>query len=312
MAFQRIVKRTLPNGIVTTVYPFHISLKGLESALLCRDEDDYDILQKTFYVCSWRSNVLVIEDIEMSNHGHLAVLARDLSSADKASESIKKNYSQYLSFKYGQRRTLSRCDAKVLYLDSDWYLRNALAYIPRNALDTGKRIEDYNWSSYRGLFGSEDGFKRSIPVSSMSRRERESVFRTHTDLSKVPWRVDSEGHIVPSSACDHVYLENAFNNDQAFFLKTIGSINCAEMAQKLVEGPRTRKNDSEFFLSAANIADKWFATDILALSLEQKTRLIPYLYHTNSTSVAQIARCIRLSKMQVETILRNASPRVIK
>ena len=98
----------------------------------------------------------------------------------------------------------------------------------------------------------------------------------------------------------------------AFFLKTIGTINCAEMAQKLVEGPRTRKNDSEFFLSAANIADKWFATDILALSLEQKTRLIPYLYHTNSTSVAQIARCIRLSKMQVETILRNASPRVIR
>ncbi len=50
MAFQRVVERLLPDGTIAKVYPFHISLEGMESILLCRDDEDYDHLEKSFYL----------------------------------------------------------------------------------------------------------------------------------------------------------------------------------------------------------------------------------------------------------------------
>ena len=52
MAFQRIITQTQADGTVIKLYPFHISLEGMESVLLCRDDDDYDHLQKSFYLAA--------------------------------------------------------------------------------------------------------------------------------------------------------------------------------------------------------------------------------------------------------------------
>ena len=70
-------------------------------------------------------------------------------------------------------------------------------------------------------------------VADMSRREREAVFHTHEDLSGVPWLVNADGGVEPASACDYAYLESAFSNDQAFFLKTIGSVNVPESIKEV-------------------------------------------------------------------------------
>ena len=304
MPFQRITNRELPDGTVSRVYPFHISLEGMESVLLCRDEEDFDVLQKHFYVCSWVNNVRVIIDVEMSNHGHLAVLADCMESAVRAAEAIKKKHSQYLAYKYEEKGILSRSDVKVLYLDSDSYLRNALAYIPRNALDTGSRIEDYKWSSYRAMFskGYTGGYAQS--VSALTRREKESLFHTHADLSRVPWKIDAGGVLIPETACDHKYLEDAFLGDQAFFLRIIGGLNYAQMHEKLVSGPRTRQNDASFLVVAEDIAGRWFGKPIAKLSKEQKIRILLNLYRTTSTSPAQLARCLQMKKLDVEEAIR--------
>ena len=102
-------------------------------------------------------------------------------------KSVKKRHSQYLSWKYNERGILSRARMDVRYLDSDWYVRNALAYIPRNAEDAGCRIEDYRWSGYRGMFVQGKSPAACRSVIGLSRREREDLFHTHLDLSKVPW-----------------------------------------------------------------------------------------------------------------------------
>ena len=39
---QRIVSRVLPSGSTCNVQPYHVCLEGLEKAVLCRDEEDYD------------------------------------------------------------------------------------------------------------------------------------------------------------------------------------------------------------------------------------------------------------------------------
>lgn len=296
MAFQRIVTRTLPDGHVFKMYPFHISLEGMESVLLCRDDEDYDHLQKSIYVSAYKNDCRVVSEIAMSSHGHAAVLAPELEMAQRTGEMIKKRHSQYLSWKYNEKGILNRSDICVKYLDTDWYVRNALAYIPRNAVDTGLRVEDYRWSSYRGMFVEGRSIAGVYRVAHLSRRARELLFRTHEDLSIVPWVLNIDGNIEPASACDYEYLEGAFNNDQAFFLKTIGSVNTAEMQQLLVLNGRNKQTDAEMLAVISRLAEKWYGKTILELTPEQKAHLLPYLYRSYRTTVPQLARCLRMTR----------------
>lgn len=304
MAFNRIQNRELPDGSIARVFPFHVSMEGMESVLLCREEEDYDALQKCIYVCCWSNNVIVVADVEMSNHGHFIILAESLNHAQRAAADVKKRHAQYIAKKYNEHNILAHSDIKVIYLDSDWYLRNALAYVPRNALDTGCSIDRYKWSSYRAMFSSgvPEGYAKR--VSALTRRDKEAILHTHSDLSRVPWMVDKFGILIPATACDHRYAESAFSNDQAFFLKTVGSVNCAEMELKLVTNPRRRLSDSDMRNTVKDIAQRWFNTGIIDLSPEQKTRLVPHLYRSHNTTVAQLARCIGLSQEQVKSYIR--------
>ena len=308
MAFQRIVTRKLPNGQSGKVYPFHLSLEGMESVTLCRDEEDYDHLEKSYYLACWKSNCLPIIGIAMSNHGHLALLAEKLEAAKQVGILIKKRHSQYLSCKYNESGVLGRADINIQYLDSDWYVRNALAYIPRNALDTGCRIEDYKWSGYRGMFVEGACPAGVRKVSEMTRRERRALLRTHEDLSQVPWIVNADGCVEPVSACDHLYLESAFNNDPAFFLKTLGTLNPAEMQQKLVENGRRRQTDMEMLAILTNLADKWYHRSPTDLTPEMKARLLPYLYRCYRTNIPQLARCLQMPRDLVRELCPGSRP----
>ena len=303
MAFQRIVFRTLPDGSIQKVSPFHISLEGLESDLLCRDDEDFDHLEKSIYVSAWRHNCIPVMHIAMSNHGHSCILATDMEQAVNTGELIKKRQSQYLSWRYNEKGILRRSDINVQYLDTDWYVRNALAYIPRNAQDTNCRIEDYRWSSYRGMFMNGKTTSAVKRVAEMSERERDALFRTHIDLSRVPWLVNVNGSVEPASACDWKYLESAFNHDQAFFLKTIGMVNCAEMQQKLVMNGRIRQTDTEMLSIVSNLAEKWFNVSVLALTPEMKARILPFLYRGYRTSIPQLARCLKMTRDSVVRLI---------
>ena len=303
MAFQRTPIRQLPDGTSSKVFPFHISLEGLESNLLCRDEEDYDHLEKSFFLSAWKNNCLIVMEIAMSNHGHGCVLAPNMTAALRTGEMVKKRQSQYLSWKYGEKSILSRSRVDVRYLDSDWYVRNALAYIPRNAEDANCRIEDYRWSSYRGMFVQGRSEASVRKASALSKREMKAVFRTHEDLSAVPWLLNIEGGIEPASACDWQYLESAFNHEQAYFLKTIGSLNKAEMVQQLTLNERLRHTDTEMLAILVNLADKWFHKTIMELTPEMKSRLLPYVYRCYRTTIPQLARCLQLPKDAVSSLI---------
>ena len=266
MAFERICFRTLPNGHVRKVYPYHVSLEGMAKLVLCRDEEDYDVMVKYIFLCARRKNVIVIIYIAMSNHGHATILATGQDDAD--------------AFKV------------------EW-LRNALAYVPKNALDALSRVEDYRWSGYRGMFCQGKAPAGIRKAWTLTRREKEACFHTHDSLDGVPWLVNAEGELEPASACDHEYLESAFGYDQAYFLRTIGTVNMAEMHQKLVDNPRQRQNDTEMLKTIESISQGWFKCGLLDLPLEKKARLLPYIYRSFRTSIAQLARCFGLDPDKV-------------
>ncbi len=298
---ERVAVRTLPDGTVGKVYPFHVCIRGLEMDVLCRDNDDYDAMVKIICVSARRHNVIVIIYGVVSNHSHVAVLAAKERDVDKYAYDLKKVYSMWFQRRYGERRVLHGVEVKCLPLDTDWYVRNVLAYIPRNALDNGCNVHDYPWSGFRDMFKRDRGVGR--PVRLMSKRERKAVMHTGDSLKDVPWMVDEDGRLVPGSFCDTTYLEQAFEQDQAFFLKTVGGLNASQMQYLLEEKPYTFERDEEFFKLAQETCLRWFNTPISNLSMDKKVRIIPYLYRTNRTSVPQLARVMSLPREQVARML---------
>ena len=288
---QRVAVRTLPCGDVRKLQPFHVCIKGLEDAILCRDDEDYDAMVKVICVSAWRHNVIVIIYTVLSNHCHIAVLAEQQERALAYGNDIKKVYSMWHTRKYAERNILKRIDLKALWLDTDWYVRNVLAYIPRNALDNGQNVNDYKWSGYKAMFREETP-KGLIKVSTLSSREMERIMHTGDKLSGVPWLINDAGELEPGSFCDSLYLEQVFNNEQSFFMKTIGNVNVVEMQYNLEERPYIMLPDSELFKSVEDLAQKWFGKTIDALSQEQKNRLIPFLWRTRKTTPKQLARVL--------------------
>lgn len=141
-------------------------------------------------------------------------------------------------------------------------------------------------------------------VSALTKREISQVLHTRDKLVDVCWLLDGQQRLIPSSFCDTDYLEQAFNNDPAFWLRTIGSVNPAEMDEKLVDGPRRMLPDSNFFKVVDDTARRWFSSEIGALPPEKKFRLLPYIWRTRKTSIAQLARIFGLERATVKKVLR--------
>ena len=140
-------------------------------------------------------------------------------------------------------------------------------------------------------------------VGEMTRREQRALFHTGDDLSGVPWLVDADGCLVPESFCDTDYLEQAFNYDQVYFIRTIGEVNVAEMRERLVDAPRTLRVDEEVRKDAEAESDRWFKKKLSDLSRFQKARLIPYFKRTRKTTVKQLARVFGMKREEIQDIL---------
>ncbi len=307
---RRIVQRLLPDGSIRRVQPFHVCMEGQETVVLCRDDDDYDAMVKIICLCARRKNVIIIIYSVVSNHCHVGVLAVSQKEADSFGAEVKRMYSMWFSRRYSKSEILKEADIKAIALDSDWYVRNALAYIPRNALDNGCNVNTYPWSGYRAMFGgdSEESLK-GRRVCMLSKRECRAIFHTGDSLKDVSWLVDSYGHLIPSSFCDTSYLEQVFEGEQAYFMKTIGCLNSAEMQSKLVEQPRRRFSDSEFFKLVNEVSFRYYKTDLSKISITQKYRLLPYIQRTMRTTVPQLARTFGLTRDQVSVALGARSPK---
>lgn len=76
----------------------------------------------------------------------------------------------------------------------------------------------------------------------------------------------------------------------------IGSVNMAEMQQKLEMNQRVRHTDAEMLAIISNLAEKFYHRSILELTPDMKARLLPYLYRGYRTGVPQLARCLQMPR----------------
>ena len=304
MAFVKAIVREMPDGSSRRVYPFHISLEGLKKAIICRDDEDYDVLVKYVCLCALRMNVRLVTYVVISNHLHIIVLAENAEQAKAVGEEVRRRYAMWFSRKHHERILYHDKCVDVQWIDTYWYLRNAIAYDFRNALDNSDNLERYPWSGYRACFSKGRCPVKTRPVSSLTKREREVIFHTNDTIAGTGWLINDDNYLEPVSTCDYTYIEEAFERSQAFLLKTIGTVNMAEMQEKLVDAPRTRLHDSEFFKMVSEVSERWFNKPVSALSLTEKMRLIPFVSRTSNTTVPQLSRAFGLDREKVTEILR--------
>ena len=297
MLMQRFVSRKMPDGQVRTVYPFHVSLEGKSTAVLCRDDDDYDAMVKIMCVAAWKGNVIVIIYAVVSNHCHAAVLATDLDNAEKYGKEVKRIYSMWLRRKYGEKNYL-----EAIPMETPSHIRNALAYIPRNAIDNKCQVSTYPWSGYSAMFNNSlpDGF---IRVSSLSKRSAEEIMHTGMKLKSIPWLLDREYRLVSRSFCDWEYLEQAFEHDQSYWFRIVGGLNSAKMQEELIDAPREMKSDTELHKSISEICIKWFQIPIQETSFRQRCTLLPYIFRSMKTTISQLARVLNIEPERVKQLL---------
>lgn len=301
--FERCPVRRLPDGKVLKVFPFHISLEGLEDRVLCRDDEDYDAFVKIICVCCLRKNVILVIYAVVSNHVHCVILAESQGEADGCANEIKRMLAMYHRGKYGESSVMAGVDVKAIWLMSDRHVRNALAYDVRNAMDNGADcIQNYRWTGYRGMFcnGQSAGVTK---VSELSKRDRRRIMHTDDDLSAVTWMLNKDGELEPATVCDWRYLEDAFLKDQAYFLRLIGSVNVPEMTQSLVLAPRIKRNDQQFLLSVNELSQRLFNTNVDGLPMSRKSRLLQIVRNSFKTDIAQLARVFQLSRDEVRLLL---------
>ena len=296
------VLRELPDGRRKMVRPFHISMEGRESFIICRDDEDYDVMVKTIAVGCRRKNVVLIIYAVVSNHFHFAALAEHQAAAYEAAEEVKRVYSMWLRKRYGIAHALDKADVQAIPLGTSQHTRNALAYIPRNALDNKCNVNEYPWSGFRAMFCA-DNPEGCVQVCSLSSRASQEVMHTNMPLKDVPWLLDTNLRLVPRSICDWEYLEQAFEHDPAYWMRTVGGVNSAQMQEMLIDGPREMKPDSEVRKAADELCESWFGRPLSKSSIEQRGKLMYYFYRMKKTTVSQMARVFEMDQYRVQRML---------
>jgi REP element-mobilizing transposase RayT len=279
-------------------------MEGMESKILFKDDNDYDSFIKILFVIAYKKMNSVVEYCVVSNHAHYVILSDSYYSATDFGDETKRIYSMHFNKKYGETGILRRCNTHCVLLDSDRYLRNALAYDLRNALDNGaENINEYRWSSFRAMFCNGRIVVPTRKVRELTRDEIRGIMHTHNTLKDVDWVLNANNELEPASTCNWKYLEKAFLNDNTFFLKTLGVLNTSEVKQLLIDNPKERKNDQDMLKSANDISHKWYQLGLNELPIEKKARLLLYVYRSYRTTPNQMARVFELGREKVLSLL---------
>lgn len=306
MKFERCPFVEMPDGKIVRMYPFHISMEGMESKILFKDDDDYDSFIKILFVIAYKKMNSVVEYCVVSNHAHYVILSDSYYSAAGFGDEAKRIYSMHFNKKYRETGILRRCNTHCVLLDSDRYLRNALAYDLRNALDNGaENINEYKWSSFRAVFCNGNIQVPTQNVCNLTRDEIRRIMHTHNALKDVDWVLNINNELEPASTCNWKYFENAFLNDNIFFLKTLGLLNTAELKQQLIYNPKERKKDQDMLICVNDISHKWYQLGLNELPIEKKARLLLFVYRSYRTTPNQMARVFELSREKVLSLLHN-------
>lgn len=298
--------KRLPSGRFAKCSPYHISLDGKKSLVIFKDDSDLDYMVKCIATVAYRYDVIVVAYCILNNHYHIIVLAENRDVANNFSNAVKKSLSMYYTAKYGNGAScssLKHTDSMPIRIDTTDYLRKAIAYVLSNSIDVGSRVDAYKWSSYHAYFRGVVKQPVGLKVSDLKDYDKREIMRTHISLRRVPWILDANHSLIPSSFIDYQYVETAFMGDASFFMRTLASCDKKRMEYKLDIYPRNRLNDKELLAVVNDLSLEWFSKRVPDLPAHNKLMLVRKLFYSHKTNTSQIARVLQMDPDEVRMVL---------
>lgn len=310
MYFNRTPVKVLPDGSLSTVFPFHVCTEGLEDRVIFRSDEDLKTAHNYIPICARRANVIVFVDCVVHTHMHSGVLARSYEDAQSFIDKYKITCSKYLTNKYGKGESLSLFNgvaAKPIPLEDNHHVRNTICYIIKNSLDVGQMIDRYEWNSFRSLFCDGKIATGTTAISALSYREKRNLLNVSSVRGDAPWLISGGGVIEPASYCDWHYAQEAFLNDQKYFYRVMGLTDCDQMKEEMVVAPLSWKTVDQLIPIIEDRCMKRYSKHLSDLTYGEKIPIIKAVWYSQKVSVAQLARCFSLRKEMVCRILPSGS-----
>ena len=279
---------------------FHLCTEALKQALLCYDDEDYEILWNLMALTAWKCGVKVYCFCLMSNHLHLLAGSTPEILEDFFRNLVRK-YSRYQSGKYG-RMTVIGMTYKLLPVDSVRTFCNEVAYILRNPYKA--RLANpfsYQWSSMDAYFPKKksDGPR----VGDLTVREQRKIFHTK-DPFPPNYRLDGN-RIDVSSFVDGKAVEAAFGRSDIQFFDALRKWNLEDLVNESHgDAPIDMFGDNEVSEGIRSMCrDNFGCASIDGLDRKSVLRLVRKVANRYGCSRAQLMRLFSIDKDMLERLL---------
>ena len=202
---------------------WHFYTDGSSVDRLFDDDTDFTNAMNRIFVISRNYNVIILAFCLMDTHIHF-ILYGQFSECNKFMHEYIRLTSRNISLRHNEKKKLFRLPLSHQYIDNDFYLKTAIAYVIKNAPvgGLGHNAWDYPWCS-GGLYFRQQGYwtspgwkdiSPSNRLSRMTYRQKRAILNTKNDNIQDASVI---GKIIfPGEYVAYELVENIFKSVKSF------------------------------------------------------------------------------------------------
>ena len=275
---------------------YHVCTDGMSRNILFKDDKDFIKGMNAVAVCRLTFGVGILCFCLMSNHVHFI---------------IKGTYDECVGFIRLYKKRMNELlegantDVSVKPIDTEDYLKTAIAYVLRNPVAAKLPIVpgEYRWSSGNCYFADASMYgRRFTKASDFGSTEMRQRFNTRHALPG-DYLITEEGIIWPRCYVDYKTVERLYRTPATFLYHLAKNM---DMENELTTDILRKANysDQELYNSASAICHSQFGKEALGqLSIEEKLSIARIVRKKYGASAKQISRITGLDPQLLKELL---------
>ena len=275
---------------------YHVCTDGMSRNILFKDDKDFIKGMNAVAVCRLTFGVGILCFCLMSNHVHFI---------------IKGTYDECVGFIRLYKKRMNgllegaNTDVSVKPIDTEDYLKTAIAYVLRNPVAAKLPIVpgEYRWSSGNCYFADASMYgRRFTKASDFGSTEMRQRFNTRHALPG-DYLITEEGIIWPRCYVDYKTVERLYRTPATFLYHLAKNM---DMENELTTDILRKANysDQELYNSASAICHSQFGKEALGqLSIEEKLSIARIVRKKYGASAKQISRITGLDPQLLKELL---------
>lgn len=286
---------------------WHFYTDGESVDALFLDEADFKFGMNLIYLLIQSYNVVALSFSLMDTHFHF-VLYGEFDECNDMMRDYIKRLSMYHNRRFSSIKKLKEISLEYQIIDNDWYLKNAICYVIKNATAAGLHFIsfDYPWSSGALYFRSFNywtapSWAARTQVISLEGRAFRDFFRTRSqDIKEIKDVQIIDGLVFPGEYVAWNIVERVFVTPKSFyyFLGKSNEIDTEPKSAMSVPIQELRQSRTELTQSLFKVSS------IRMLSIEQRIVLARKLKSQYYSSPKQIAKVCGLVYDDVKGLLQ--------